>query len=196
MKTSKIYTSVVVMFLSIFLVSACGGGQTESSAAEEPAAEPVAESVVEPVDEPTPEPTAEPTPVPEIEPEIIDLGFDARLLVRGLPEGVTLDTSIDLEIKDDIPDSRNFDNVHSEIAVVSITKNGGPATVDKGVAELCYTTTLTPGMNEQPVPFYWDTSNNPLLDGRPLRVSNVEKEPELVICAMVETSGAYALIAR
>ena len=172
MKTSKVYTSNALMFLFIFLLSACGGGQPEIQSADEP------------ID------------YTAIEPEIIDLGYGAKLLIRGLPDDVALDVNIDLEIKNNIPDSRYVDNVHSEIAVVSITQNGGPATVDTSVVELCYTTTLTPGMDEQPVPFYWDTSNNPLLDGRPLRVSSVEKEPELVVCAMVETSGAYALIAR
>jgi hypothetical protein len=196
MKTSKVQTVMIVTFVFIFLLSACGGGQV----AEQPIDEPIAEPVVEPTDDPAPEPTAEPTleptPVPEIEPEIMDLGNDATLLIRGLPDDVVLDAAIDLELKDNIPDSRYVDNVHSEITVIRITKNGGPATVDKGVLELCYVTTLTPGMNEQPVPFYWDTSNDPLLDGRPLRVSNVKKEPELVVCMIVETNGAYALIAR
>jgi len=191
-KTSKVQTVVIVTFLFIFLLSACGGGPAVEQVIEEPIAEPA----VEPTDEPAPEPTAEPTPVPEIEPEIMDLGYGATLLILGLPNDIVLDVAIDLEMKDNIPDSRYVDNVHSEIALVRITKDGGPATVDKGVLELCYVTTLTPGMNEQPVPFYWDTSNDPLLDGRPLRVSNVEKEPELVVCTMVETSGAYALIAR
>ena len=192
MKTAKGNPLFLAIFLIIFILSACGGGQAESQPIDEPAAEPV----IEPIVEQAPEATAEPTRVPEIEPEIIDLGNDARLLIRGLPDDVVLDVNIDLEMKDNIPDSRYVDNVHSEIALVRITKDGGPGTVDKGVVELCYTTTLTPGMNEQPVPFYWDTSNDPLLDGRPLRVSNVEKEPELVVCMMVEISGAYALIAR
>lgn len=192
MKSSKVNVVLIVSFLLIFLLSACGGGQAVEQSIDEPAAEPAVENT----NEPAPEPTAEPTQVPEIEPEIMDLGYGATLLMRGLPNDIVLDVAIDLEIKDKIPDSRYVDNVHSEIALVRITKDGGPATVDKGVLELCYVTTLTPGMNEQPVPFYWDTSNDPLLDGRPLRVSNVEKEPELVVCAMVETSGAYALIAR
>ena len=192
MKSSKINVVLIVSFLLIFLLSACGSGQ----AVEQPIDEPAAEPAVEATNEPASEPTAEPTQVPEIEPEVMDLGYGATLLMRGLPNDIVLDVAIDLEMKDKIPDSRYVDNVHSEIALVRITKDGGPATVDKGVLELCYVTTLTPGMNEQPVPFYWDTSNDPLLDGRPLRVSNVEKEPELVVCAMVETSGAYALIAR
>lgn len=192
MKSSKVNVVLIVSFLLIFLLSACGGGQ----AVEQPIDEPATEPAVEPTNEPAPEPTTEPTQVPEIEPEIMDLGYGATLLMRGLPNDIVLDVAIDLEMKDKIPDSRYVDNVHSEITLVRITKDGGPATVDKGVLELCYVTTLTPGMNEQPVPFYWDTSNDPLLDGRPLRVSNVEKEPELVVCAMVETSGAYALIAR
>jgi hypothetical protein len=195
MKTLRLFVLVLASFLTIVMLSACGSAPAESQPVDE-LVEEVSVPVVEPTMEPTPEPPSKRSPTPEIEPEIIDLGNDARLLLRGLPNDVILNANIDLEIKNDIPDSRNFDNVYSEVAVISLTKNGGPTTVDKGIVELCYTTTLTPGMNEQPVPFYWDTSNNPLLDGRPLRVSNVEKEPELVVCSMVETSGAYALIAR
>jgi hypothetical protein len=196
MKTSKFFSPIVVSFVLVLLLSACGSAQTEGQPVDKSAVEPVSEPMVEPTVEQAPEPTTEPTPVPEIDPKIVDLGHDAKLLVRGLPEDVILDVSIELEMKENVPDSRYFDNVHSEIALVRITKNGEPATLDKGVAELCYTTTLTPGMEEQPVPFFWDTSNDPLLDGRPLRVSNVEKEPDLVVCSMIETCGAYGLIAR
>ena len=102
---------------------------------------------------------AQPVDYSTIEPEVIDLGYNAKLLIRGLPDDVLLDANIDLEVKGDIPDSKNFDNVFSEVTLVSISQNGGPATVEEGMIELCYTTTLTPGMNEQPALFYCSVPN-------------------------------------
>lgn len=200
MNISKVYASIGTMLLFTFLLSACAGKPVESQSINEPNIAPVVAQVSDPVAEPTstaePDPTAVPTPTVEIEPEIIDLGHDAWLLVRELPDDVTFDANINLAFKDDIPDSRNFDYVSSEIAVVHLTQNNEPVTIDNGIVELCFTTLPVPGTNEIPAPYYWDTSQTPLRDGRTLRVSTLEKEPNLVVCMMVETSGAFGLIAR
>jgi hypothetical protein len=198
-KTSKMLVSIVVVSLFIFLLSACGGGQTESHPADDSSVEPVSQPVVEPTLEPTLEPTAEPTPeptsTPEIEPEIVDLGNGARLLLRGLPEDVTLDASLDAEFKDDIPPSKNFDWVHTDTVIVNIIKGGEFFTLDKGVVELCFTTTEPNTALGDPKPYYWDTSISPLVDGRGLRISEKQKEPEYMLCTMVQNSGAYAIVA-
>jgi len=203
MKTSKVYTLAMAMFVVIFILSACSGGQADSQPIDEPVAEPVIEPTVEQVPEPTAEPTAEPTPVPEIEPEIIDLGYDARLLVRGLPDDIVLDANIDIEMKENMPDSYVYDYVQTEVVLINISKDGAQATLDKGVVELCYTTTSSKANLSQPMPYYWDTSISPMVDGRGLRVSTQEKVPDqdpdqgpqLVVCAMIQNSGAYAIVA-
>jgi len=195
MKTSKLLISIIVMFLFIFLLSACGGGQTESQPADDSSVEPVSQPVVEPTLEPTLEPTPEPTPTPEIEPEIADLGNGVRLLLRGFPEKITLDAKLDSEFKDNIPPSKNFDWVHTDTVIVTITEGGQNATLDKGVMELCFTTTEPNAALGDPIPYYWDTSISPLVDGRGLRISEKQKEPEYMICTMVQNSGAYAIVA-
>jgi len=199
MKTSKLLISIIVMFLFIFLLSACGGGQTESQPADdssvEPVSQPVVEPTLEPTLEPTSEPTPEPTPTPEIEPEIVDLGNGVRLLLRGFPEKITLDAKLDSEFKDNIPPSKNFDWVHTDTVIVTITEGGQNATLDKGVMELCFTTTEPNAALGDPIPYYWDTSISPLVDGRGLRISEKQKEPEYMICTMVQNSGAYAIVA-
>lgn len=195
MKTSKLLISIIVMFLFIFLLSACGGGQTESQPADDSSVEPVSQPVVEPTLEPTLEPTPEPTPTPEIEPEIVDLGNGVRLLLRGFPEKITLDAKLDSEFKDNIPPSKNFDWVHTDTVIVTITEGGQNATLDKGVMELCFTTTEPNAALGDPIPYYWDTSISPLVDGRGLRISEKQKEPEYMICTMVQNSGAYAIVA-
>jgi hypothetical protein len=163
----------------------------------ESVSQPVVEPTLEPTLEPTSEPTAEPSPTPEIEPEILDLGNGARLLLRGLPEEIMLDASLDAEFKNDIPPTKNFDYVHTDTVIINITKGGEIATLDKGVVELCFTTTEpgTAAALGDPKPYYWDTSISPLVDGRGLRVSEKQKEPEYMICTMVQNSGAYAIVA-
>ena len=141
------------------------------------------------------EPTEEPTSIPEIEPEKIDLGHDAWLLIRELPDNIAYDVDIDSALKDDIPDSRNFDYVQSEIVKIDLIENGGPTIIDNGIVELCFSTTLIAG-NEKPVPYYWDTNNTPLLDGRALRISTLKQESDLVTCMMIDKSGAFGLVAR
>ena len=199
MKTSKLLVSIVVIFLFIFLLSACGGEQTESQSMDESVVEPVAQSIVEATLEPTLKPTSEPTPeptaTPEIEPEIVDLGNGARLLLRGLPEEIMLNTKLDSEFKDSIPPSKNFDWVHTDTVIVTITEGGQNATLDKGVMELCFTTTKPNAALGDPIPYYWDTSISPLVDGRGLRISEKQKEPDYIICTMVQNSGAYAIVA-
>lgn len=174
MRSSKIYAVVIVTFLLILLLSACGGGQ---------------------VNEPTSVP--EPSPTPEIEPEIMDLGNGVRLLQRGLPKDITLDASLDPLFKDNIPPTKNFDYVHTDTVIINITKGGEIATLDKGVVELCFTTTepSSAAALGDPKPYYWDTNTSPLVDGRGLRVSEKQKEPEYMICTMVQNSGAYAIVA-
>jgi len=112
-----------------------------------------------------------------------------------MPKDVTVEGRLDPDLGDLFPDSRNWDSLHSDVAVIQITQNGQPVSVENGVLEICFSTTLT-AMNERPVPYYWDTSSDPLRDGRQQRVSNVETDPALVVCTMVENSGAYALVSR
>jgi len=189
MKTSKVFATAVTMFLFILLLSACNSEQVESPPIDEP--------VVEPTVVQNTEPTAEPSPVPEIEAEIIDLGYDAKLLVRGLPDDVILDANVDLEMKENMPALRNADHIQTEVVVINITKNGEKVSLDKGIVELCFTTTLSPANLTQPKPYYWDTSISPLVDGRGLRLSTQEKgiESDLVVCTMVQNNGAYAFVA-
>jgi hypothetical protein len=199
MKTFKFFSPIVVSFVLVLLLSACGGGQTESQPADDPFVEPVSQPVVEPTLEPTleptPEPSPEPTSTPEIEPEIVDLGNGARLLLRGLPEDISLDAKLDSEFKDSIPPSKNFDWVHTDTVIVTITEGDENATLDKGVVELCFTTTEPNTALGDPKPYYWDTSISPLVDGRGLRISEKQKEPEYMLCTMVQNSGAYAIVA-
>ena len=195
MKTAKLLVSILVMVLLIFLLSACGGAPSESQPVDEPVEKAASEPVVEPTLEPTPEPTAEPTQTPEIEPEIMDLGNGARLLLRGLPEDITLEASLDSEFKNNIPLTKNFDYVHTDTVIVNITKGDENVTLDKGVVELCFTTTEPNTTLGDPKPYYWDTSISPLVDGRGLRVSDKQKEPEYMLCTMVQNSGAYAIVA-
>ncbi len=206
MKYSKMIASIGTMLLFTFLLMACGGEKDVDQTTNEPGAETQTGQVPDPTAEPTPPmeptptaepiPTVEPTPTAEIEPEKIDLGYDAWLLVRGLADDVTLDVNIDPAYKDDLPDTMNYDYVHSEIALVHLAQNNEPATVDSGVVELCYKTTLLKGPEEDPVPYYWDTSQTTLVERGAIRVSTREKEPDLVVCMMVDKSGAYGLIAR
>jgi len=199
MKNSKLYASIVFALLFIFLLSACGGRQTESQPVGDSSVEPVLKPVVEPTLEPTLEPTIEPIPeptsTPKIEPEIVDLGNGARLLLRGLPEEFTLDAKIDPDFKDDIPPSKNFDWVHTDTVIVNIIKGGEIVTLDKGVVELCFTTTEPNTSLGEPKPYFWDTTKSPLVDGRGLRISEKQKEPEYIICTMIQNSGAYAIVA-
>ena len=199
MKTTKLLVSVIVMFLFIFLLSACGGGQTDSQPADvsfaESVSQPMVEPTLEPTLEPTAEPTAEPSPTPEIKPKIVDLGNGARLLLRGLPEDITLDASLDSEFKNNIPPTKNFDYVHTDTVIVNITKGGETIILDKGIVELCFTTTEPNTSLGDPKPYYWDTSISPLVDGRGLRISEKQKEPEYIICTMIQNSGAYAIVA-
>jgi len=198
-KTAKLLISILVMFLFIILLSACGGGQMESQPADASSMEPVSQSVVEstlePTLEPTSEPTVEPTSTPEIEPEIMNLGNGVRLLLRGLPEDITLDASLDAEFKNNTPHTKNFDHVHTDTVMVTISKDGEIVTLDKGVVELCFTTTEPETALGDPKPYYWDTTKSPLVDGRGLRISEKQKEPEYMICTMVQNSGAYAIVA-
>ncbi|RME98409.1 MAG: hypothetical protein D6768_17395 [Chloroflexi bacterium] len=182
------------VLLATFSLVSCGGQQVAGQPIQEADSQPLPVQPVEPTA--VPAPTTTPLPTPEPEPEKIGLGHDAWLLVRGLPEGVTLDSAIDLEFKREIPDSRNFDYVQSEILLVNLTQNGEPTTIDNGIVEFCAKGSLSPGLNEKPVPYYWDTNQTPLVDGRPLRVSTTESEPDLVVCMMVEKSGAYGLVSR
>ena len=196
MKFPTSYVSFAIAVLILSLLTACGAGQAAPQPVDEVVeaeSQPLDEPVVEDTEEPTPEPTPEPTEVPVIEPEIIEINEKVRLLTRGLPDDITLDYAIDLELIDAIPDSTLFDYVHSEIAVIDITNNGAAATLDMGIVEICFTTVQPPGTSEAPIAFYWDTSRDPLPVGRQLRVTNVEKEPELVVCTTVQNSGAYAL---
>lgn len=201
MRTSKMLVSVISLFLLIFLLSACGGGQTESQPVEdssvEPVSQPVEEPTLEPALEPTNEPTVEPSSTPEIEPEIMDLGNGVRLLLRGLPEEIDLDARLDPTFKDSVPSTKNFDHVYTDTVIVSITNGNEDVTLDKGVIELCFTTTepSTAATLGDPKPYYWDTSISPLVDGRGLRVSEKQKEPEYMLCTMVQKSGAYAIVA-
>lgn len=183
-----------VAMLVILLLGNCAGPQLTDQSLQEPDSESLAAQALEPTA--VPAPTAEPSLTPEMEPEKMDLGHDAWLLVRGLPEDVTLDTAVDPTFKDQIPNSRNFDYVGSEIAIVTLTQHNEPAAINNGIVELCFKGALSPGTNEKPVPYYWDTGQTPLVDGRPLRASTTEKDPELVVCMMVEKSGAYGLVNR
>jgi len=189
--SSKVYASIVIMFLFIFFLSACGGGQTKSQPADDSSVEPVSQPMVEP----TLEPTTEPTPTPEIEPEIMDLGNGVRLLLRGLSDEITLDAKLEPDFKDNIPPTKNFDYVHTDTVIVNIIKGDENVTLDKGVVELCFTTTEPNTTLGDPKPYYWDTSISPLVDGRGLRVSDKQKDPEYMLCTMVQNSGAYAIVA-
>lgn len=195
MKTSKTHVLVTALFLFSILLSACGSAPAESQPVDEPVEEAVSEPVAEPTLEPTTEPTPESTPVPEIEPEIMDLGNGARLLLRGLPEGITLDASLDPAFKDNVPATKNFDYVHTDTVIINIANGDGVTTLEKGVVELCFTTTEPNTALGDPKPYYWDTSISPLVDGRGLRISEKQKEPEYMLCMMVQDSGAYAIVA-
>ena len=190
MKTSKGKILIVVMLSFVLLLSACGGGQ---AMAEESLTEPTVEPTPEPTLEPTPEPTLKPTSTPEIELETVDLGYDTQLLLRGLPEDISVDASIDLELKDNLPPSnKKYDYVKSEIAVIKVTKNETPYELEAGVVEICFTISYS-GSGEPPAPFYWDTSKDPMV-GSSLKKSRVVKEPNYTICTAVRKSGAYAII--
>ena len=171
MKTSKVNIVLIVSFLFVFLLSACGGGQ----------------AVEQPVDEPAAE--------PEIEPEIVDLGNGVQLLLRGLPEDIIMDANLDPNFKDNLPPSKNFDYVHTDTVVITFMQGGEYVTLEKGVAELCFTTTEPNTDLGEPKPYYWDTTKSPLVDGRGLRISEKQEEPEYMICTMVQNSGAFAIVA-
>jgi hypothetical protein len=98
-------------------------------------------------------------------------------------------------MKENMPDTYQYDHVQSEVVLVNITTDGSQATLNKGVVELCFTTHLANANLEQPLPYYWDTSISPMVDGTWQRVSTKKKEPDLVVCAMVQNSGAYAIVA-
>lgn len=190
------YILLSVLALLSFALAACSSGADSEGglAVAEPAAP---ESEAPEAPSPTPEPTAtpEPTTPAEIEPQYIDIGNGVTLIDHGTPQDVTIEGRLDPDLADKVPDSRNWDSLHSDIADVQLTQDGQPASVENGVLEVCFSTTMTP-MDERPVPYYWDTSVEPLQDGRQQRVSNAETDPELVVCAMVEKGGAYALVAR
>ena len=57
---------LILMFVSIFLLAACGGGAADETNTEEPVNEPVEEPTEEPMEEPTEEPMEEPTEAPEV----------------------------------------------------------------------------------------------------------------------------------
>lgn len=143
----------------------------------------------------TEEPTTEPTATPEIDPEVLILGEGITLLLRGVPENASLDVRLDPEIRDRIPDSRYYDTLFSDLVNADVLVDGEKGALETGLAELCFTTEMTT-MNEKPVPFYWDTASDPLVDGRPQRVSSSQSKSDLVICTMITVSGLYGLIQR
>jgi len=124
----------------------------------------------------------------------MDLGNGVRLLLRGLPEDITLDASLDTEFKNNAPPTKNFDYVHTDTVMVTITKGGEIISLDKGVVELCFTTTEPETSLGDPILYYWDTTKSPLVDGRGMRLSEKQKEPEYMLCTMVQNSGAYAIV--
>lgn len=134
-------------------------------------------------------------PTPEIEPEIVDLGNGARLLLSGFPENIALDANLESEFKDNTPPTKNFDHLHTDTVMVTITKGSEFVALDNGVVELCFTTTEPNTALGDPKPYYWDTTKSPLVDGRGLRISEKQKEPEYMIGTMVQNSGGYAIVA-
>ena len=191
MNISKAFKLVITIFVLSLLLSACGSGPTKSESVDEPTPETVVETTVEQIAEPT----SEPTPVPEIEPEIVDLGNGIRLLLRGFPEDITLEANIDPEFKNNIPPSKNFDHLHTDAVIITFTQSGEYLSLDKGLVELCFTTTEPDTTLGDPKPYYWDTTKSPLVDGRGLRISEKKKEPEYMLCTIIQNSGAYAIVA-
>jgi len=187
---------LIVLALLSFALAACSGAKdAEGSLAIAQPARPTTEATEAPASTSSPTATLEPTATPEIEPQYIDLGNGVELIDHGVPADITLEGRLDPELGDKVPDSRNWDSLHSDMAAIQITQDGNAASVENGLLEICFSSRMT-SMNAQPVPYYWDTGSDPLRDGRQQRVSNVETDPELVVCTMVKDSGAYALVAR
>lgn len=196
MRRTLILQLLIVLALLRFTLAACSSRQdSEGSLAVVQPAMPTTEATELPASTPAPTATSDPTATPGIEPQYTDLGNGVELIDRGVPAEISLEGQLDPDLSDSIPDSKNWDSLHSDMVAIQITQDGQPASVENGVLEICFSTRMT-SMNARPVPYYWDTSSDPLRDGRQQRVSNVETKPELVVCAMVENSGAYALVAR
>lgn len=182
MKFSKISVLVLVLAL-IWVVSGCAGEQVE------PAPEEAGSQEATPA-----EPESEPSAMPVQEEEAIELSDGIRLSLTGVPADVSVEARVDPDVKAAIPDSMRYDYVHSDVVVVEIRQNGGPAMLEPGVAELCFDTVPATANSEDPRPYYWDLTIDPLVDGRPLRASVFEKSPAWLVCTQVQANGAYALI--
>jgi hypothetical protein len=196
MRRTSYYHLLSVLALLSFTLAACSSGNdAEGSLAVAESAAPATQETEVPSPTPEPSATAQPTETPGIEPQYTDLGNGVALIDRGTPQDVIVEGRLDADLVNKIPDSRNWDSLHSDMAAIQITQDGQPASVERGALEICFSTTMTP-MDERPVPYYWDTSSDPLSDGRQQRVSHVETDPALVVCTMVEKGGAYALVAR
>lgn len=185
MKIQQVFKTFVFLLSIVVIIAGCS-----PSAADAGETVP-SESSPAPTDAPTLEPTA--TTVPE--PEVIELDGAITVTLLGLPDNATLDIRLAPEVRDQIPDSRYYDTLFSDLVIADVLVNGAPGKLDVGVAEICFVTEITT-MNEKPVPFFWDTANDPLLDGRAQRISSSQSTPDLIICTMITASGLYGLVAR
>jgi hypothetical protein len=194
MRRTFSYLLLGVLALMSLTLAACGSGtNSEINLAPAESATPVPEATEVPTSTPDPTPTPAPAATPGSEPQYIDLGNGVELIERGMPQDVTVEGRLDPDIGDRFPNSKNWDSLHSDIAVIQITQDGQPASVENDGLEICFPTKVTVS-NKRPAPYYWDTSNDPLLDGRQQRVSSFETDPQLVVCMMARTSGAYGLV--
>ena len=175
MRTSKVNTILTATLMLVFVLSACGGGQT--------AAQPTEETAMEATSVPTVAPTAGPA--------VVEPGDGVKIILHDLLEGVMLDAKMDPDFKSNVPPSKNFDRVYTDTVIITITQNGEPVVLDEGAVELCISFVEPTTDSPQPKIYYWDTSKSPLVDGKGTRFLTNTKTK---ICSVVLESGAYAVV--